>query len=271
MTCSCLTALPCLSPGSAPPRSRHRRLWAAAPAPLRPDAGRASRSRQVHAGAKNESDWSMLSLICAPHVLLQISTHVLQQRLHVPFRSVRTATPAPLSHPRAVATYPRHSSSQSFELLRSFVQAMYADTVEVAPGSRGGSKTHLLTDAPVAAAASAPGTAFESSGGFARVAADEAGSSRRRTLRVSGGPVSLTVTHAPPDRAILSWSTSPLADVMADSLVAVISQARIVPRALHSRKLTHLPPSLPSSGRHQPDVAPRTPRALCAQPRRRTP
>jgi hypothetical protein len=95
----------------------------------------------------------------------QLSTHTLAQKQHVPFRA-------------------------PFELLKSFVAAMYEDTVE--------SMTEPERDSRAAP---------------------------QRQLRVSGGLV--TITHAPPDRIILSWTASPAADMVADSLVAVVAQADV--------------------------------------------
>ena len=99
---------------------------------------------------------------------------------------------------------------QSFELLRSFIQAMYSHTEEILPP----------------AAVAGGGGSFDVSGGTAITPRVAAGSSaRRRTLRVrAGAALSITVAHSPPDRVVLSWVSSPLADMLADSLVAVVSQ-----------------------------------------------
>jgi hypothetical protein len=103
---------------------------------------------------------------------------------------------------------------QTFALLSSFVRAMYGDTIE---GTEAIPRSAAATPATTSSDAKRE-RAFAVSGGFAVPAAQPP----RRTLRVSGGLV--TLTHAPPDRVILTWSSSPLADMVADSLVAVLSQ-----------------------------------------------
>ena len=46
-----------------------------------------------------------------------------------------------------------------------------------------------------------------------------------RALRVAGGLV--TATHMPPDRVVLEWSAGPIADAVADSLVALLAQVEV--------------------------------------------
>lgn len=55
---------------------------------------------------------------------------------------------------------------------------------------------------------------------------------RRRTLAVAGGLV--TATHAPPDRVVLSWDAGPIADAVADSLVALLAQVEVSQAALRA-------------------------------------
>jgi hypothetical protein len=47
----------------------------------------------------------------------------------------------------------------------------------------------------------------------------------------------ISLIHAPPDRVILSWSATPTTDMMADSLVALVSQAEASPASLRAALL----------------------------------
>lgn len=105
--------------------------------------------------------------------------------------------PAELSRFTQLAT---HTLSQklhvpyrsTFAMLKAFVVSMYSDSVEG------------VTTVPLNP------SLFEQK--------------PKQTLTVSN---LVTVTHCPPDRVILTWSASPVADMVADSLVAVIAQAEV--------------------------------------------
>lgn len=83
----------------------------------------------------------------------------------------------------------------SYSMLRSFVRAMYAECSE------------------------------------GREAEEVGGTAARRFLTVAD---LVTLTHAPPDRVLLTWKASPQADMIADSLVAVISQAEVSQGAIRA-------------------------------------
>jgi cleavage and polyadenylation specificity factor subunit 3 len=119
------------------------------------------------------------TLLLAPNEVsrfTQLASHALVQKLHVPYRA-------------------------TFAMLKAFVTAMYADTVE-APAVPGGG----------GAAAGGAGVG----GGRSDVP--------RQCLTVAR---LVTVSHHPPDRVILSWQASPVADMVAESLLAVIAQAEV--------------------------------------------
>lgn len=94
----------------------------------------------------------------------------------------------------------------AYGVLRAFAAGMFPDAVEVLP----------LVLPPAADASTAAGSS--SSGG---TTANEryAGA----IISLSGGLV--TATYRPPDRVLVEWSADPVADMLADALVAVITQA----------------------------------------------
>jgi len=95
----------------------------------------------------------------------------------------------------------------SFAMLKAFVRAMYTDSEE------------KPEEAGAAAPAPTPAASASSSAPAPPAAA------RKRVLSVAGGLV--TATHQPPDRVVLTWAASPVGDMIADSLVAVIAQAEV--------------------------------------------
>lgn len=93
----------------------------------------------------------------------------------------------------------------SFALLKAFVTSMYSDTVEeINVQNSVGTNVSSLSSSTVLTALSQP--------------------SPQHQLIVSN---LVTITHAPPDRVIVSWTASPISDMIADSLVAVIAQAEV--------------------------------------------
>jgi cleavage and polyadenylation specificity factor subunit 3 len=94
----------------------------------------------------------------------------------------------------------------SFAMLKAFVTAMYADTQEQdvdAEGQASSFTANIKLDKSALALSKL----------------------KKRALAVAGGIV--VATHYPPDRVILSWAASPIGDMVADSLVAVLAQAEV--------------------------------------------
>jgi cleavage and polyadenylation specificity factor subunit 3 len=94
----------------------------------------------------------------------------------------------------------------SFAMLKAFIIAMYADTKEQDVDAEGQSASFT-----------------------ANVKLDKSALAlsklKKRALSVANGLV--LATHYPPDRVVLSWSASPIGDMVADSLVAVLAQAEV--------------------------------------------
>ena len=84
----------------------------------------------------------------------------------------------------------------SFALLKAFVTSMYNDTIEQIDVLDDNNKTAITSST----------------------------TKPKHQLIVSN---LVTITYAPPDRVILSWTASPISDMIADSLVAVIAQAEV--------------------------------------------
>lgn len=94
----------------------------------------------------------------------------------------------------------------SFAMLKAFVTAMYADTQEQdvdAEGQSASFTANIKLDKSALALSKL----------------------KKRALAVAGGMV--VATHYPPDRVVLSWAASPIGDMVADSLVAVLAQAEV--------------------------------------------
>ena len=148
----------------------------------------------------------LLACLFTLQLALQYST-VLPQSTHQ-----APGGPAPLHSPSLLAAVCTLSVSpcassvcQTFSWLEKYVRAMHDDVVVVpappppppAPGSGSSKRVH------------------------------SAGS-----LVVSG---MVTVAHAPPDRVVLTWRSAPAADLVADSLVAVISHADVSAASIRVR------------------------------------
>ena len=149
----------------------------------------------------------------------------LKQTLFVPYRNVRAESSAlfPLaSVSRLWVLY--FPSLQTFTWLEKYVSAMHEDVVHVAKLSGDDAVDPLLSGKK---AIPLPPASSDAASGHSH--------SHSHTATAAQGPAAydlwvagaVRINHRPPDRVVLSWMASPGADVVADSLVAVIAHADV--------------------------------------------
>lgn len=158
------------------------------------DAGAGAGAGSGAGGTLGSGGGSAL-LLAAPDLarFSDAAAATLLQRMHVPFRG-------------------------AYGVLRAFASGMFPDAVEVLPVS-------------ATAGASAVASTSAAAGGGARAESDtpspSGGTANERyagaVISLAGGLV--TATYRPPDRVLVEWSADPVADMLADALVAVITQA----------------------------------------------